>query len=121
MKVPFNQKIHGYVHIKNNIYYWCPTLKINGDECEGNAWENEISEDGKTIYENQKERSTHYISDVLEENPIRYIFTKYKDETGKMIYKFKGVFKLNVEETLKTNKRAWKKESDEIDLRKYFN
>lgn len=120
IKVPFNQKLHGYVHIKDNIYFWCPTLKINGDECDNNAWENEISEDGQTIYENQKEKSNHYISDVLVEDPTRYIFTKYKDETGSMIYKFKGVFKLDVEETLKTNQRTWKKVSDEIDLGKYF-
>lgn len=120
-KVPFNQKLHGYVNITDNIYYWCPTLKINGDECNNNAWENEISNDGKTIYENQKEKDSHYISSVLEENPIRYIFTKYKDETGTMIYKFKGVFVLNKEETIKNNKRTWKKISDEIDLGKYYN
>jgi very-short-patch-repair endonuclease len=120
-KVPFNQKLHGYINIDSNIYYWCPTLKIVGDECDNNAWENEISEDGNTIFENQKEKSSHYISDVLNEKPIRYIFTKYKDETGSMIYKFKGVFDLDEEETVKTNKRTWKKISDEIDLKQYFN
>ena len=120
-KVPFNQKLHGYININSNIYYWCPTLKIVGDECDNNAWENEISEDGNTIFENQKEKSSHYISDVLNEKPIRYIFTKYKDETGSMIYKFKGVFDLDEEETIKTNKRTWKKISDEINLKQYFN
>lgn len=119
-KVPFNQKLHGYINVKNNIYYWCPTLKIVGDECENNAWENEISEDGNIIYENQKEKSSHYISDVIEEQPIRYIFTKYKDETGNMIYKFKGVFDLDTTETIKSNKRTWKKISNEIDLKQYF-
>jgi len=120
-KVPFNQKLHGYINIDSNIYYWCPTLKIVGNECDNNAWENEISEDGNTIFETQKEKSSHYISDVLNEKPIRYIFTKYKDETGSMIYKFKGVFDLDEEETVKTNKRTWKKISDEIDLKQYFN
>lgn len=120
-KVPFNEKLHGYVHIINNIYYWCPTLKINGDECDNNAWENEISEDGKTIYENQKEKSNHYISDVIDEDPIRYIFTKYKDETGTMIYKFKGVFNLDKEKTIRNNQRTWKKISDDIDLNMFFN
>jgi len=120
-KVSMGYKIHGYVPIGNSSeYFWCPTLKILGDECNNNAWENEISEDGNTIYENQKEKSKNYISDVINEKPIRYIFTKYKDETRTMIYKFKGVFDLDVERTLKTSQRTWKKISDEIDLNKYF-
>ena len=99
-KISFYQKIHGYVHIKDDIYYWCPTLKIIGDECDNNAWENEISEDGNIIYENQKNKNENYLNSVVDENPTRYIFTKFKDETGVMIYKFKGVFTLDIEETL---------------------
>ena len=38
-----------------------------------------------------------------------------------MIYKFKGVFDLDEEETIKTNKRTWKIISDEINLKQYFN
>ena len=37
-----------------------------------------------------------------------------------MIYKFKGVFTLDIEETLKTKQRTWKKISDEINLKEYF-
>ena len=119
-KVSFYQRLHGYIHIKDNIYYWCPTLKIVGDECNNNAWENEINEDGNVIYENQKEKDENYIKGVLEENPTRYIFTKFKDETGSKIYKFKGVFVLDKEETLNTNIRTWKKIADEINLKIYF-
>ena len=120
-KVSMGYKIHGYVPIVNGKeYFWCPTLKILGDECNNNACENEISEDGNIIYENQKEKSQHYISDVINEKPIRYIFTKYKDETGTMIYKFKGVFDLDEERTLNSSQRTWKKISNEIDLSKYF-
>lgn len=120
-KVSFYQKLHGYIHIKENVYYWCPTLKIMGDECNNNAWENEINEDGNIIYENQKNKDENYIKGVLEENPTRYIFTKFKDETGSKIYKFKGVFILDIDTTLKTNIRTWKKISDEINLKVYFN
>ena len=119
-KVPFNQLIHGYVHILNNIYYWCPTLKIIGNECDKNAWENEMSEDGNIIYENQKEKGTKYLSSVKEENPIRYVFTKYKDETETLAYKFKGVFILDLDKTIKFNQRTWIKVSDEIELYKFF-
>ncbi len=119
-KVPFNQKLHGYINIRNNEYFWCPTVKINGDECNDNSWENEISDDGLYIFENQKERKDGYLESVIQEKPIRYIFTKYKDETGTMIYKFKGIFELDEEQSKNRNIRIWKRVSTEIDLRKFF-
>lgn len=119
-KVPFNQKLHGYINIRNNEYFWCPTVKINGDECNDNSWENEISDDGLYIFENQKVRKDGYLESVIQEKPIRYIFTKYKDETGTMIYKFKGIFELDEEQSKNRNIRIWKRVSTEIDLRKFF-
>lgn len=119
-KVPFNQKLHGYINIKDNLYFWCPTVKINGDECNDNSWENEISDDGLFIFENQKERKDGYLKAVIDEKPIRYIFTKYRDETGNMIYKFKGVFILDLEQSISRNIRIWKRVSDEIDLKEFF-
>jgi len=119
MVVPPNDKRHGFFNVKNNIYCWCPTLKLFGDECEANAWENEISEDGKTIYETQKNMDANYFNSVINEKQTRYVFTKYKDETGEKIYKFKGVFELDKEKTLKLNKRTWIKINDEINLSIY--
>lgn len=119
-KVPFYQKLHGYINIKDNIYYWCPTVKINGDECNDNSWENEISDDGLLIYENEKDRKSGYLEEVVNEKPIRYIFTKYRDETGNMIYKFKGVFELDVKESINKNIRIWKRISDSINLKVFF-
>ena len=119
-KVPFNQKLHGYIYIKEHLYLWCPTVKINGDECNDNLWENEISDDGLFIFENQKERKEGYLNSVIEEQPIRYIFTKYRDETGNMIYKFKGVFELDLEQSKINNIRVWKRVASEIDLKEFF-
>jgi very-short-patch-repair endonuclease len=116
MVVPFHDKMHGYFCIKENIYCWCPILKLTGDECDKNAWENEISSDGNTIYEVSKKRNSEYLEEVLNQDQIRYIFTKYKDETGEKIYKFKGVFILDKEETRKLNKRVWIKIENEIKL-----
>lgn len=119
-KVPFNQKLHGCIYIKEHLYFWCPTVKINGDECNDNLWENEISDDGLFIFENQKERKEGYLNSVIEEQPIRYIFTKYRDETGNMIYKFKGVFELDLEQSKINNIRVWKRVASEIDLKEFF-
>lgn len=102
------------------MYFWCPTVKINGDECNDNLWENEISDDGLFIFENQKERKEGYLNSVIEEQPIRYIFTKYRDETGNMIYKFKGVFELDLEQSKINNIRVWKRVASEIDLKEFF-
>lgn len=119
-KVAFNQKIHGYVHIKDNLYYWCPIVKIKGDECDNNSWENEISDDGLFLFENQKERKSDYLSRAINENHVRYVFIKYKDESEKIIYKFKGVFKLDLEQSKAKNIRVWKRTSDNVDLKNFF-
>lgn len=116
-KVPMGKKIHGYVNIKNNMYIWCPTVKIQGDECDSNAWENEISDDGILIYENQKERKDNFLTQAIDELPIRYIFIKFKDDSRTKIYKFIGVYELDVKKSINKNIRVWAKKGDEIDLK----
>ena len=118
-KVPMGKKIHGYVNIKNNLYIWCPTVKIQGDECDSNAWENEISDDGIYIYENQKERKDNFLTQAIDELPIRYIFIKFRDDSGAKVYKFIGVFELDVKKSISKNIRVWVKKTDEIDLKKF--
>lgn len=109
----------GFVNIKNEIYIWCPILKIEGFECEKNDWENEISDDGNIIYEIQKNKNNKYLN-VLNENQTRYVFAKYKDGMGSIIYKFLGVYNLDKEKTKEENKRIWKKISDKIDLNEFY-
>ncbi len=116
-KVPMGKKIHGYVNIKNNMYIWCPTVKIQGDECDSNAWENEISDDGIFIYENQKERKDNFLTQAIDELPIRYIFIKFKDDSRTKVYKFIGVYELAVKKSINKNIRVWAKKGDEIDLK----
>ena len=116
-KVPMGKKIHGYVNIKNNMYIWCPIVKIQGDECDSNAWENEISDDGIFIYENQKERKDNFLTQAMDELPIRYIFIKFKDDSRTKVYKFIGVYELDVKKSINKNIRVWAKKGDEIDLK----
>lgn len=117
-KVAMGYMIHGCVPIGKNLYFWCPTLKIQGYECDNNSWENDISDDGKYVYENQKDRTESF--DIVFTRPeTRYIFVKCKIDS-KTAYKFIGVFEIDIEESKKKNLRAWRKVSDEINLKPFF-
>ena len=115
-KLPYDQKMHAYINIKDNYYIWSPTIIIEGNECDNNSWYNIISNDGNYIFEHQKIESQNYLSSVLDNDEIRYVFVKYKDESGRMIRKFKGVFVIDSEKSKKKQVRVWKKSSNQIDL-----
>lgn len=104
---------------KANEKVWCPTLKIEDNDCKLNKYENEISHDCKYIYEiNKKDKS--FYKDTKYDSEIRITFLKYKDETGSKRYKFKGVYKLNRTLTNKRKQRVWKKIGNTINLSEYF-
>ena len=115
-KIPYNQKLHAYINIKDYYYIWSPTVIIEGNECDKNGWYNIISNDGNYIFEYQKNKSQNYLCSVLASNETRYVFIKYKDESGFMIRKFKGVFMIDVEKSKRKHIRVWKKISNQIDL-----
>lgn len=97
---------------------WCPKLKLEDTDFKGNRYQNEISLDGKYIYETEKDNDEFYTYD--RKNEVRLVFPKYKDETGSRRYKFKGVYKFNRELSDKTKKAVWEKIKEEIDLNQYF-
>ena len=56
---------------------------------------------------------------------LRIMFPKYKDETGIMMYRFRGIYMFDIDatkETLKNgqNRVVWKKIDDKLDLSKYL-
>lgn len=110
-----------------NEYIWCCKLRLNNDdECKNIPYINEITVDGKYIYETSKENCKEFTNSVLE-NPeqIRITFAKYRDSSGDIMYKYRGVFKLDVKKTessIKSGeyKRVWKKVEDRVELGKYF-
>ena len=61
------------------------------------------------------------VKKVLDDNIKRYVFAQYKDEIGNESKKFIGVYSLDKDKTLKENVRVWKKISNKIELKKYFN
>ena len=122
----FNKGYHGnqlaYFNVskEDNEYAWCPKLKLNEDDFKNNLYENEISDDGVYIFESSKEKNDKFVLDVLKTNEKRFVFAKYRDETGDFSYKFLGVYILDRNNTMNLNKRSWKKIDSKISLNKYF-
>ena len=122
----FNKGYHGnqlaYFNVskEDNEYAWCPKLKLNEDDFKNNLYENEISDEGVYIFESSKEKNDKFVLDVLKTNEKRFVFAKYRDETGDFSYKFLGVYILDRNKTMNLNKRSWKKIDSKISLNKYF-
>ena len=113
------QRCHFRTFEGGTEYVWCPKLKLEDLDFKGNRYQNEISLDGKFIYETEENNDDFYTYDRKCETR-RIVFPKYKDETGTWRYKFKGVFKFNSELSKKYKKAVWEKVDDCIDLKGYF-
>lgn len=101
----------------NEFYVWCPKLKLEDADFIDNRYQNEISLDGKYIYETEQGNNNFYKD---ERKRKRFVFPKYKDETGSWRYKFKGVYKFNRELSNQTKKAVWEKIGESVDLKPYF-
>lgn len=109
----------------SDIWVWCPKLSINDDDYKKNPYLNTISDDGNRICELIKDSNVskqfldEYTSDDGKSLARRIVFAKYKDSIGEDRYKFRGVFRLNKEESVKENCRVWDKISDKLSLAEY--
>lgn len=75
-------------------------------------WSNELSEDGNFIEEyprNDKVNPTHLINALSKPDHKRVVFFRQRDDFGSNLYRFVGVFMLDVERTKKENHTIWKK------------
>ena len=109
----------------SGIWVWCPKLTINDDDYKNNPYLNTISDDGNRICELIKDSNAskqfldEYMSNDEKSLAIRIVFAKYKDSIGEDRYKFRGIFSLNKEESVKTNCRVWDKISNKLSLAEY--
>jgi very-short-patch-repair endonuclease len=96
---------------------WFPKLYIN------KKWFNEISSDENEIYEHylKKDKNDSYsikehINECLKNSvKIRIVFARVKDNLGFTLYRFKGVFELNVKKTISENNGVyWRRISHEV-------
>lgn len=76
---------------------WFPKLYEYG------VWDNKLSDDGKTIWEKNKSGDDIERNIAWGEDKNIIVFAHAKDSLGAVLYRFNGVFKMNVDETRKTN------------------
>lgn len=109
----------------SNILVWLPKLTINKGDYKGNPYLNTISEDGKIVNETPKntESKAAFLNDHIngkkKEFTTRYLFAKYKDSNGEDRYRFRGIFELNKEESIKNGVRVWERKGCKVSLEKY--
>lgn len=113
---------HCFFYVGNkedNEYVWCPKLKLDGYTVSV-PFVNEISTDGKVIYESADKDNNKFVNDVLDIDQTRYVFPYYKTASGEYAYVFKGVYKLNKSKSKELGKRVWERIEDALDIRKYY-
>lgn len=98
-----------------NVKLWCPKLYKN------NKWINEISLDENTIYESStdyKENEEHIEKALKDTRTDRYVFAHSKDNLGRVLYRFKGAYRLNRKKTLELRKNVWERYATRIKITK---
>lgn len=116
-----SRKNYFSVNNEKNIYCWCPKVKIEDKEFKNINYYNIILDDGKTILEIDKKNNNEFLEEALNKDEIRYTFCYHKNECSQYMYKFKGIYILDKEKSIKLKKRTWKKIGDNVDLTIYFN
>lgn len=105
-------------HLKEkDTIIWFPKLYDNG------VWKNSISDDEKLISEelvssNKKWNNNleHLKYALKHNNQNRIVFAHSKNNLGETLYRFKGVFKLNIEKSNSKQKCIYDRIAVEIDL-----
>ena len=98
-------------------YIWFPKLYQNG------KWLNEVIDD--TIVERYIEDGLpvqHPGFDAIIKDPKqneRIVFAHVKDNLGSVAYRFKGLFKLDVEESTKQKELIWKRQNTSVTTSSY--
>lgn len=92
-------------HAKNkDLMLWFPSLYKHGD------WENSISDDEETIFERKTNDHEGYFCKAIE-NKInfkkRITFARCSNSLGELLYRFKGVFQLDLEESKRQSKMVY--------------
>lgn len=123
----FNKGYRGmqlaYFKVNENTFVWCPKLRLNDTDFKKSRYINEISDDGKYIYESSLVDNDRFVNDVINSNEVRYIFPKYMDECGQFMYRYAGIYKLDKKsmKRLGLKKRVWVRDyNNNIDISKYF-
>lgn len=85
-------------HPKEDKYLWFPKLYENDE------WNNELSLDEKVIHMTKKSGNEEYFNGNINKPSVlkeRITFARVKSSLGDVMYRFKGVYKCNVEESMR--------------------
>ena len=99
---------------KENILLWWPSTSNR------KGWINQISEDESTILETNEDENTrknHIKKQLNSQRKERYVFLHNRDMLGMTSYKFKGIYKLNEEESTLDKGVIWSRVSKEIKMK----
>jgi len=99
----------GASHPNPDIMLWFPKLFPNGE------WDNQISNDEETITERNedsekaKEHVSSHVSDSVRHKHQRIVFAKVKGNLGDTLYRFRGLYKLDTQESNESMGLVWKR------------
>ena len=97
--------------IEENVLIWFPKLYSN------DLWENSISLDDSIIYEKSaipskvKQHMNEIISSGVYE---RIVFARVKDNFGHIMYRFKGKYTLDLQQSCEENQLVWRRSDTKV-------
>lgn len=100
-----------YHPIEKDVLIWFPKVYPNPD------YENIISDDEEEIRERKKNLADHdgYLNWVLKTERLkRIVFPRVKGSLGDILYRFKGIYELDIENSNFTNGILWKRISTTV-------
>lgn len=92
--------------INDDVLIWFPKMHARKE------WINTMTEDETIIYEENEDPIRNKKSVdiwINQERHTRYVFSYSKDSLGMVLYRFKGVFELDVPATKSENRAVWKR------------
>lgn len=104
----------GAIHPDPEILIWFPKLYPNGD------WDNQISSDERIITErnvNSEKDEQHvlsYTNGAKKQRLKRIVFARVKGNLGDVLYRFRGLYELDLEETKVGVGLVWKRISTRV-------
>lgn len=97
--------------IEADVHIWFPKMHARKE------WINTFDANEETIFEKNENSSKNEETIkkwLADERVKRYVFVYSKDSLGMVLYRFKGVFELDKDETIKLGYAVWRKKGDRV-------
>lgn len=104
------QRGGAYHPYRDDVTLWFPKMYLNG------MWKNTFSDDENTIFERPEniDEVTEHMNFHIERGLKRIVFAHLKDIHGKLMYRFKGEYKIDVQASLKEKCLVWKRVAERV-------